>query len=714
MRQQERQGGALSVRIANITATCLLLLVSTALLSCSTITPQTSNKGCQLNSPQGGIQHVIHIQFDNVHFSRDNPNIPSDLEQMPNLLNFIERSGTMLSNNHTALIAHTATNLLTTITGVYPDRHGVPVSNSFRYFNPDGSTNSGLAFAYWTAPLFDTKTSMPSDTKFNLLTAEGKNAPAPWVPYTRAGCNFGAAGATNTILENTGIDIPTVFGANSPEVAEAKANPKQALADFAGIGIHCAKGSILCSTANNGKSDLLPDEPDGYAGFMALFGYKYVAPHISPNGPLTDLNGNVIKDAVGNAGFPGFDSMSPAVSLAYIAAMQEHNVPVTYAYISDAHDNHSTNVAFGPGEAGYVAQLKTYDDAFGKFFARLAKDGINASNTLFVFTADEGDHFVGGAPNPADCNGVKTPCSYSHIGAVNANLTGLLATQKKVTTPFTVHADSAPTVYITSNPARNDKVVRTFEQAAAGLTATNPLTNKTDNLTNYLADPVEMKLLHMVTADAARTPTFTLFANPNYLLVTGSADCTAASPCVVEKAASAWDHGDVSSDINTTWLGLVGPAVRNMGVNGDVWLDHTDARPTMMAVLGLKDYYRHDGRVLFEVLTDKALSPAVRLNPALFIRLAQVYKQLNAPVGQLALHTLKLSTKALASNTPNDQTYTDLENHLQTITDQRNATATQIIAALETAEFGGSVSNQQIQALLDQGNALLEQVKVIQ
>src|SRR5436305_10334132 len=144
MRQQERQGGALSVRIANITATCLLLLVSTALLSCSTITPQTSNKGCQLNSPQGGIQHVIHIQFDNVHFSRDNPNIPSDLEQMPNLLNFIESIGVLLSNHHTPLIAHTATDILTSLTGVYGDRHGVPVSNSFRYFNPDGTSNLGV------------------------------------------------------------------------------------------------------------------------------------------------------------------------------------------------------------------------------------------------------------------------------------------------------------------------------------------------------------------------------------------------------------------------------------------------------------------------------------------------------------------------------------------------------------------------------------------
>src|SRR5579885_3913915 len=110
------------------------------------ISQAAPNNSCHLNSPQGNIQHVISIQFDNTHFTRDNPNIPSDLEQMPNLLNFIKNNGTLLSNDHTPLISHTATDILTTLTGVYGDRHGVPVSNSFRYFNPDGTTNPGVSF----------------------------------------------------------------------------------------------------------------------------------------------------------------------------------------------------------------------------------------------------------------------------------------------------------------------------------------------------------------------------------------------------------------------------------------------------------------------------------------------------------------------------------------------------------------------------------------
>ncbi len=71
---------------------------------------------CHLSN---GIKHVVQLTFDNVHFFRDNPNVPSDLEQMPNLLNFFEDNGTFLSNDHTPLIAHTADDILTIYSGLY-------------------------------------------------------------------------------------------------------------------------------------------------------------------------------------------------------------------------------------------------------------------------------------------------------------------------------------------------------------------------------------------------------------------------------------------------------------------------------------------------------------------------------------------------------------------------------------------------------------------
>jgi hypothetical protein len=72
-----------------------------------------SANACRLGN---GVNHVIEIGFDNVHFFRDNPNVPSDLQMMPHLLHFLEDNGAFLSNNHTPLIAHTADDLLTIAT----------------------------------------------------------------------------------------------------------------------------------------------------------------------------------------------------------------------------------------------------------------------------------------------------------------------------------------------------------------------------------------------------------------------------------------------------------------------------------------------------------------------------------------------------------------------------------------------------------------------
>src|SRR5437763_9905946 len=129
-----------------------------------------ASNGCQLGN---GIKHVVQLTFDNVHFFRDNPNVPSDLQMMPNLLNFFENNGTFLSNNHTPLIAHTANDLLTTATGLYGDRQGMPISNSYQAYNTDGTTDPAGSFAYWTDPVFDTaKTPNPGhDTNPTMVYA---------------------------------------------------------------------------------------------------------------------------------------------------------------------------------------------------------------------------------------------------------------------------------------------------------------------------------------------------------------------------------------------------------------------------------------------------------------------------------------------------------------------------------------------------------------
>src|SRR5690242_11936750 len=56
---------------------------------------------CGLTGP---IKHVVYLQFDNTHYLRDRPNVASDLEQMPHLLNFLKQNGTLFTNDHTILI----------------------------------------------------------------------------------------------------------------------------------------------------------------------------------------------------------------------------------------------------------------------------------------------------------------------------------------------------------------------------------------------------------------------------------------------------------------------------------------------------------------------------------------------------------------------------------------------------------------------------------
>src|SRR6266700_2038839 len=155
-------------------AAVLLMLLGFAGYTSGTTHAAGNGNACQLNSAGGKPQHVIYIQFANTHFTRDNPNVPSDLEQMPHLLNFIKSNGVLLTNHHTPLISHTATDILTSLTGVYGDRHGVPVSNSFRYFNPNGTSNPGVSFAYWNGAIFEpSNPPTPTDTTFNMLTAQG-------------------------------------------------------------------------------------------------------------------------------------------------------------------------------------------------------------------------------------------------------------------------------------------------------------------------------------------------------------------------------------------------------------------------------------------------------------------------------------------------------------------------------------------------------------
>jgi hypothetical protein len=686
--------------------------------------------GCELGN---GIQHVIYVQFDNTHLFRDRLQFQSDLEQMPHLLNFMRDNGTLDDNDHTVLISHTSNGILASLTGLYPDRNGVTVGNSYRYFKADKTTASAPAFNYWT-DLVDTTGSPPADPLPNMVNGDSgspKNTPAPWVPYTRAGCNVGGVGLANIELENLGLgpngDITKVFGNPSPEATEVQNNPQLAQTDFVGFAIHCAKDASPCKGNANARPDLLPDEPGGYNGFQGLFGAKYVDPAIADNPAnpcISNTEGQPIADPKGNCGFPGFDGMFAKNTLGQIAQLQEHGVPVTFGYISDAHDMHTPNTttdafvssATGPGEPSFKQQLHDYDQAFGAFFTRLANDGLTKQNTLFVFTVDENDHLAAG--NSFDGSWSHTFCNVTagqacpgnQLGEVNLNINSTLPPNPSRPS-FLVHSDSAPTYYVTGQPGRNDPNVRQLERDVAGAQAVNPyLSSAPTPVTLWMVDPVGEKAIHMVNADPNRTPTFTQFANPDYFISTFNTNCPDAAHSVANciSPGFAWSHGDATDDIGNTWVGIVGPHVRHLGQTSEIWSDHTDVQPTMLALTGLQDDYQADGRVLWEALKGPVDLRGSKADQAAVLDAAHVYKQITAPFGQFGHDAIVASTRALKSNSAGDSTYTNVEDQLTTLTDNRDSLAAKMRALLNDAAFGnGQVDAATAKSLADQGRDLL-------
>ncbi len=269
-------------------------------------------------------------------------------------------------------------------------------------------------------------------------------------------------------------------------------------------------------------------------------------------------------------------------------------------------------------------------------------------------------------------------------------------------------------------PGPNDPQVRQLEHDVAGLTNANPYTGTTQPITNYLADPTEMAILHMVNADPARTPTLTMFAKPDYFLSPGKTTCSGS--CVTQNTGFAYDHGDYAAEIDTNYLGLVGPGVKHLGVDGTAaadgpssagpnsgqvtvpgshtrgpWVDETDVRPTTLYLTGLRDDYESDGRVITQVLTH----PNHALRSDGVTELGACYKQLNSSVGQFGTFTLQAATSGIESTSPGDATYTRVDQALRALDVARDRLAGQIKGELEAAAFGDQRVNdvgQQIHA----------------
>jgi hypothetical protein len=709
---------ALALALATTTGLTLAavpvgLAASTGLAPAAQAAPTTSS--CRLGN---GVQHVINITFDNVHFFRDNPNVPSDLEQMPVLEHFLESNGTVLSNMHTPLIAHTAEDSLAIYSGLYGDRHGQPVSNTYHTFKTDGSTETDVSFVYWNSPVINNTTKTPSlvDRSPSMVysptvpassTTPTQVAPEPWVAWNKAGCSVGAFSTANMVLENNG-DIPTVFG-SAPPLGQYANNTSA----FIGEAIHCGIGDASCNDAGGAVTDTPPpSNHPGSAAYKGLFGHKFVQPFIDAHATapapyqvhnnaqtdgsdnLVDLDNAEIADFNHHPGFPGF-SPTPSQSLAMLADMQEAGVPVTYGYIADMHERKDANSncttatatsfgrPLGPGDSCYVANAKTYDAAFAKFLDRLAKDGITPDNTLFVIGAEENDHLAGAnvgrarQPTPAGCDGVSVPCNYAagQVGELEANLPSLLSKETSDTTPFDVEPQGA-SIYVHGQPGKADPQVRQLERDLGAIKANNPYSGVDgEKIINYQAGTTEERILHLQTADPQRTPTVTVFPKPDYYFDPAFPSCASstnpARDCAAVFPNFAWNHGYYSPDIDVTWSSFVGPGVRAGGVDGEAAADSPQVRDPNGG--GSVPAYSTKGTWADEtdvrptmlylaglhddyVMDGRVITQLVRGAGRLSrtTDLGSCYKQLNASVGEFGTDTLVAATAAQESGSAGD------------------------------------------------------------
>jgi hypothetical protein len=215
----------------------------------------------------------------------------------------------------------------------------------------------------------------------------------------------------------------------------------------------------------------------------------------------------------------------------------------------------------------------------------------------------------------------------------------------------------------------------------------------------------------MVNADPARTPTFAMFAKPDYYLQAQPLPPSCGSALVCQQTGFAWDHGDYAAEINTNWLGIAGPGVAHRGLDGTpadegpgsagansgqvtvpgsgttgTWIDETDIRPTLMYLTGLKDDYEHDGRVVTQLLA----RPNDALSAEGVTALGACYKQLNSSVGEFGTATLQAATTAMQSTSPGDETYLRTDRILSALERVRDRLAGKIKGELEAAAFSGA------------------------
>src|SRR5262249_16013859 len=151
------------------------------------------------------------------------------------------------------------------------------------------------------------------------------------------------------------------------------------------------------------------------------------------------------------------------------------------------------------------------------------------------------------------------------IGEEQVSIHGLLSAEFGDTTPF-YSEPQGDAVFINGNPGPTDPTTRRLERDYLNATGDDAFDGKVLKVAAYEADPEAEQLVHFVSADPSRTPTFTAFPRPDFYLSTGSTDptspatpnCTASSAnpavdCVVLNTGFSWNHGYYAPEVDNTW-----------------------------------------------------------------------------------------------------------------------------------------------------------------
>ena len=211
---------------------------------------------------------------------------------MPHLLNFLTQNGTFNTNDHTVLISHTGGGILSSLTGLYPDRHGQAVSNYYGYFTPAPGVGFSSSFKYWTDNTDGgNPANNPPTASARHELQHGQHRPAvarrhgrgpqracAWVPLRAAGCDVGNVGTANAVLENntsivsrvaaqattlaaaapagsTNVKVASVAGLSAGQnVILENATPTVELATIQNVGTTGSGGTGVTLTAPTAKA----------------------------------------------------------------------------------------------------------------------------------------------------------------------------------------------------------------------------------------------------------------------------------------------------------------------------------------------------------------------------------------------------------------------------------------------------------------------------